>query len=91
MLRVVAVLVGLALLAATLNGVAVLVGGPPHQSPWRPVGQIVLLAGAWLLADSAYEGRVLWVPLPQHGLTLADLAVLPPLAVALLVALLQGR
>ena len=91
-IRAVAVLVALALLAATVAGVlALLANAPARQSHWRPVGQIVLLSGAWLLANSPYEGRVLWVPARGHGLTTADLVVLPPLLVALLLAALRTR
>jgi len=91
MSRLVAVLIGLALVAATLGALTVLVqGNAGRPSPWRPVGEVVLLSAAWLLANAPYEGRVLWRPLQDHGLTVGDLVVVPPLLVAALVALLRS-
>ena len=91
MSRLVAVLIGLALLAATLGAMAVLLhGNAGRPSPWRPVGEVVLLSAAWLLANSPYEGRVLWRPMLDHGLTVGDLVVVPPLLVAVLVVLLRS-
>jgi len=91
MTRVVAVLVGLALIAATLSAAAVLWhGNAGRPSTWRPVGEVVLLSAAWLLANSPYEGRILWRPSQDHGLTVADLAVVPPLLLAALVLALRS-
>lgn len=88
-----ALLVALALAAATVLGVATLLGlssvlgDGGRQSSWRPVGELVGLAVVWLLANSVVEGRVLWVPVEGHGLTVADLAAVPPLLVAAALAL----
>jgi hypothetical protein len=83
------VLVGLALSAATVSGVLHLLGVGSRESSWRPIGQVVLLSAAWLLSNSALEVRVLWSPAPSHGLTVADLAVLPCLAVGALLLVRQ--
>lgn len=64
----------------TLSGVGL------RQSSWRPVGEILLLAAAWLLANGPVEGPVLWTPMRQHGLTLADLVAGPAVVIALMVA-----
>ena len=90
--RGVALLIGLALLVATLSAFAVLVhGNAGRPSPWRPVGEVVLLSAAWLLANGPYEGRILWRPWQDHGLTTGDLLAVPPLLVAALVALLRSH
>jgi len=91
MTRAVAVLIAVALAAATLGALVVLLqGNAGRPSVWRPVGEIVLLSTAWLLANSPYEGRILWRLVQGHGLTLGDLAVVPPLAVAALLVLLRS-
>lgn len=85
-----AVLVAAALVLATVDGLARLLGsGPMPGSSWRPVGQLVGLSAVWLLANGPVEGKVLWSPTPAHGLTLADLLVVPPLLVAGLVLVLR--
>jgi len=89
--RAVALCIALALAAATLGALAVLLqGNAGRPSVWRPVGQVVLLSAAWLLANGPYEGRVLWRIAQGHGLTVADLAVVPSLAVAALVVALRS-
>lgn len=86
---VLAALVAVALLLATIDACLRLVDPHGHGSSWRPVGIIVGLSAVWLLANGPVEGRTFWVPLPNHGLTLADLFVLPPLAVAALTMALR--
>ncbi|MCW2620794.1 MAG: hypothetical protein JWL64_396, partial [Frankiales bacterium] len=78
-------LIAVALVVTTLHGLTYVTGRPEAGSSWRPVGEIVALSAAWLLANGPYEGPVLWVPLPGHGLTVADLAAAPPLLVAVVV------
>lgn len=86
---VLAALVAVALLLATIDALMRLVDPQGPGSSWRPVGMIVGLSAVWLLANGPVEGRTFWVPLPNHGLTLADLFVIPPLAVAALIMLLR--
>ncbi|MDT7550967.1 MAG: hypothetical protein QOE84_3361 [Actinomycetota bacterium] len=82
-----ALLVLLTLVVATVSGALTLAGPAGRQPSWRPVGEIVLLTGAWLLSNGPLEGAVLWAPFRTHGLTLADLLAVPTLVVAgLLVA-----
>lgn len=85
--KVLAVAVGVALVAAT---VALLTQTGPHwrrTTPHRGALQLVLLSAAWLLVNSPFEGRVLWRVVPNHGLTQADVLVVPPLLVAALLLL----
>ena len=85
--RALAGALAVALLSVTVLAVAALLGlAAPRQSPWRLVAQVVVVSGAWLLGNGPLEGSVLWVPVPGHGLTVADLASLPPLALAAVLA-----
>ena len=90
--RGLAVLVACALLVTTVIGLAVLLGVEVRGSgTWRPPLQVVALSAAWLLVNGPYEGRVLWSPLPGHGLTTSDLAVVPCLLVAAVLAVQHLR
>ncbi len=84
-----ALLVAAALVLATIDGVIRLLDDSGSGSSWRPVGEIVGLSAVWLLANGPVEGKVFWVPLPNHGLTLADIMVIPSLAVAAMIMLLR--
>lgn len=90
--RALAVVVGLGLVLATLSALQVL-GGPGQQrsESARAVVQIVVLATAWLTVNGPFEGRVLWVVWPRHGLTQADVLVVPPLLLAALLAVARTR
>ncbi len=57
----------------------------------RHVLQLVALSAAWLLVNSPVEGRVLLVLAQRHGVTQADLLVLPPLLLAGLLAAVRLR
>ena len=60
------------------------------NTPWPPLsglraaGLLVLLSACWLLVNAPTEGRVLLALSAERGLTTADLVVLPPLGLALL-------
>jgi len=54
------------------------------------VGQLVT-AAAWLAEDEHFEGRVLWHFTTNHGLTIGDLLVIPPLLCAIALALAGHR
>jgi hypothetical protein len=43
---------------------------------------LVVLAVVWVLVNGPVEGRVLWIITPTHGLTVADLASLAAVLVA---------
>ncbi len=90
--RTLAAVVGLALLLAMATGLADLTGPSEGRgSAAREVLQLVVLSAAWLLVNSPVEGRVLWAPVARHGLTQADVLVVPPLLVAAGLALLRLR
>lgn len=90
--RVLALVVGLALLIATADGLQLLGSGSPSRAGLlRPVLQLVVLSAAWLLVNSPVEGRVLWVLVSRHGLTQADVLVVPPLLLAAVLAALHLR
>ena len=90
--RLVAVAVGAGLVLATVAALVTLGDVPPGRSRvLRPAGTLVVLSLAWLLVNAPFEGRVLWAPVQDHGLTLADLLVLPALLVAALLVALYLR
>lgn len=74
---------------ATVAAVVTLVEVPSGRSRvLRPAAVLGVLSAAWLLVNGPYEGRLLWSPVTDHGLTVADVLVVPALVVAgLLVAL----
>ena len=90
--RTLAAVVGLALLLTMAIGLEDLTGTPGGRGvAAREVLQLVVLSAAWLLVNSPVEGRVLWAPVTGHGLTQADVLVVPPLVVAAGLALLRLR
>lgn len=90
--RGLALAVAVALLLATVRAVDLMVGPPVGRGQLvRLVLELVVLALAWLLVNSPVEGRILWSPLPRHGLTVADVLVVPPLLVAALLLGLRLR
>ncbi len=90
--RALAFLVALALLLGTATALQDALGPAlARGAVLRPVLQLLVLSAAWLLVNSPVEGRVLWVPLPRHGLTQADMLAVPPLLVAGLLAVLRLR
>jgi membrane-bound ClpP family serine protease len=52
---------------------------------------LVVLALVWLMVNGPYEGPVLWVPLPGHGLTVGDLLSVPAFAVAAVLGFAGAR
>jgi hypothetical protein len=85
-----AVVTGTAMLLASLLGLAVVLhpAAVPRSfgfQEWRIGVALAALAGAWLLLNGVAEGPTLIRVGQGHGLTLADLAAGPPLAVAWLV------
>jgi hypothetical protein len=90
--RALAVVVGLGLLLACGRGLDLARRLPADRAEvLRAVLQLVVLALAWLLVNSPVEGPVLWAPSVRHGLTVADLLAAPPLLLAVVLPLLQGR
>lgn len=90
LLRALALLVGVALLLATVSALGMVSGTPSGRGAvLRPVLQLLALSAAWLLVNSPVEGRTLWSPLHGHGLTEADVFVVPPLLLAALLAVLH--
>lgn len=85
-----AIATGTALSLASVLGLAVLLhhalvpAGLGVRS-WRIGVSLVALSGVWLLLNGATEGPVLIRLSEGHGLTLADLAAGPPLAIGWLV------
>lgn len=68
----------LVLLALLLSSLSALV----RPSGTRVITTLVL-ALLWPFVNLRWEGPVLWVPLPGHGLTLGDLiAPIPPVLLA---------
>lgn len=90
--RALAAVVALALVVVCGRGIDLARRLPTDRSDvLRTVLQLVVLAVAWLLVNSPVEGAVLWAPSERHGLTVADLLALPPLLLAVVLPLLQGR
>ena len=76
---VVAVLLVVAVGSALMSLVAGTLGG---GALLRQIGQLLAASLAWLLVNQPVEGRVLLVVAPGHGLTQADLLVLPAVLLA---------
>ena len=72
-----------------LAGLVVLAAVAPRLGRWGGAA-LSLLSVAWLVVDKSFEGGVLLVVAPHHGLTAGDLAGLAGLAVGGLV-LVRGR
>lgn len=75
----VALLVGFALLALTVQCAALLVQHPVPHGAWRVGLSAVVTTGAWWLLNGPLEGPTLIVISYGHGLTLGDVAGLPAL------------
>lgn len=85
-----AVATGAALALASGLGLAVLYNAPSVPTglgfrEWRVGVALVALSVTWLLLNGVAEGPTLLHISDGHGLTLADLAAGPPLAIAWLV------
>ena len=76
---VVAVLLVVAVGSALMSLVAGTLG---RGALLRQIGQLLAASLAWLLVNRPVEGRVLLVVAPGHGLTQADLLVLPAVLLA---------
>lgn len=77
--------VGLGVLSLLLltTIVGAVLSGRRHRRAQVTGGAVLLgLALLWLFVNGPYEGPILWVPLPGHGLTVGDLLSVPALAVA---------
>jgi hypothetical protein len=78
---VVAVLVGLALAALSLQCLAVLVQAPVPHEGWRVGLSAVVVTGVWWLLNGPLEGPILLSFSPEHGFTLGDLLAVPGLLI----------
>ncbi|TXR56321.1 hypothetical protein [Quadrisphaera setariae] len=75
----VALLVGLALLALALQCAAVLVQHPVPHGAWRVGLSAVVVTGVWWLLNGPLEGPTLVFITYGHGLTLGDVIGVPAL------------
>ena len=82
----------LVLLLAAIAGSVTLMGCTTSKG-WRRglAGALVVLAGLWLGVNGPLEGPVVWHLTPGHGVTAADLLVVPALGAAAVLALTDWR
>lgn len=82
---VIAALVGLVLVALTMQCLAVLVqGSVPHEG-WRVGLSAVVVTGVWWLLNSPLEGATVLYVSAGHGLTIGDLLGVPGLVLGAVV------
>jgi len=75
----IALLVGLVLVALTVQCLAVLVQAPVPHGAWRIGLSAVVVSGVWWLLNGPLEGPTLVFITYGHGFTLGDLAAVPGL------------
>ncbi|PWJ48663.1 hypothetical protein SAMN06264364_12944 [Quadrisphaera granulorum] len=85
----VAVLVGLALVALAVQCLVLLLStAPVAHGAWRVGVSAVVVTGVWFLLNGPLEGPTVLVFSSNHGLTVGDLAGVPPLLLGGVVAAL---
>lgn len=75
----VALLVGLALLALTVQCAALLVHHPVSHGAWRVGLSAVVTTGVWWLLNGPLEGPTVLFITFEHGLTVGDVVGVPAL------------